>query len=387
MKISRVGIDAHFVTRLPRRGIGTYSLNLIRELVVLHPNIEFYLYIRHPDLEGVLPRAPNVHIRQLLAALDPLWEQVALPFYARRDRVDILHSLGNTGPVFISRHIRHVLSLMDVMFLQSGEFFPKPVTLYQSIGRWYRALVAPRCSRNATAVITISEFSKCDIIKFMPGLNPGRLTVTHLACDSSFTELNSVAIARCKSLQSSGADAPFILCLGADDPRKNTLRMVQAYLKMVRENEVAENLVIAGYKNWESSLAYKEVLEASASDKVKFLAFVPMPELVSLYRHATLFAYPSLYEGFGIPILEAFNTGCPVVASGTTSIPEVGGDAVLYIDPESVEELAAGMLRLINDPALRQLLSSLGRARAAQFGWDRVANQTIDVYQRCLACN
>lgn len=383
----KIGIDAHFVTRLPRRGIGTYSLNLIREMVAARPDIEYYLYIRHPDLEAILPRAPNVRVRQLAAPLDPLWEQVALPCAARRDRVDILHSLGNTGPLFVPSHIRHVLSLMDVMFLQSGEFVPKPVTVYQRIGRWYRALVSPRCSRNAAAVITISEFSKRDINQFIPGLDTGRLTVTHLACDPSFTDVGLAATARSQSPQSSGMETPFILCLGADDPRKNTLRMVLAYLKLVRENCVAETLVIAGYKNWESSLAYKEVLQAGATDKVKFLPFVPMPELVSLYRRATLFAYPSLYEGFGIPILEAFNTGCPVVASGTTSIPEVGGDAALYIDPESVEELAAAMLRLISDPALRELMSGLGRARASQFGWDRVANQTIDVYRRCLAGN
>ena len=180
---------------------------------------------------------------------------------------------------------------------------------------------------------------------------------------------------------------PFIFCLGADDPRKNTLRMVQAYLKLVRENDVTEKLVIAGYKNWENSQAYKEVLQVGATDKVKFLSFVPMLELVSLYRHATLFAYPSLYEGFGIPILEAFNMGCPVVASGTTSIPEVGGDAALYIDPENVEELAAAMLRLISEPDLRELMSRLGCVRASQFGWDRVASQTMEVYRSCLAGN
>lgn len=386
-KFMRIGIDAHFVTRLPRRGIGTYSLNLILEMVATHPDIEFYLYIRHSDFESVIPVRPNVFVRQLNAPLDPLWEQVALPLAARRDRVDILHSLGNTGPLFLPKKIRQVLSLMDVMFLQSGEFVPKPVTMYQSIGRWYRALVTPRCSRNSAAVITISDFSKSDIINFIPGLDPGRLTVTHLACDPVFTNLGVVAVSNDNTTLRPRSKDSFILCLGADDPRKNTLRLVQAYLKLVRENCVAENLIVAGYKNWEDSLAYKEVFKADATDRVKFLSFVPMPKLVSLYRSATLFAYPSLYEGFGIPILEAFNTGCPVVASGTTSIPEVGGDAALYIDPESVEELAAAMLRLISDLDLRESMSILGRARAAQFGWDRVANQTIDIYRRCLAGN
>jgi glycosyltransferase involved in cell wall biosynthesis len=276
---------------------------------------------------------------------------------------------------------------MDVMFLQSGEFVPKPTTLYQKIGRWYRRIVSPRCSRKSAAVITISDFSKRDIIQFIPGLDPSRLAVTHLACDLSFTDLGEAKLIDSIKTLGSMPNGPFLLCLGADDPRKNTLRMVQAFLKLLRENGVAESLVVAGYKNWETSLAYKEVQKAGAMDKVKFLAFVPMSELVSLYRQATLFAYPSLYEGFGIPILEAFSTGCPVVASGTTSIPEVGGEAALYINPESVADLAAAMLRLINDQSLREKMIGLGRARAAQFNWDRVAKQTIDVYLQCLDCN
>lgn len=379
VKPTRVGINAHFVTRMPRRGIGTYSLNLIRAMVALRPDIEFYLYIRHSDRQAVLPTGPNVFVRQLNVPLDPLWEQVALPLAAYRDGVNLLHSLGNTGPIFTIGNIHQVLTIHDVMFLQTGVFVPKPVTVYQKIGRWYRALITPRCARKACEIITVSNFSKCDILSLIPEVDPKHVVVTYEGCDPVFSDQTYVGPDKLDFLK------PFIFCLGADDPRKNTLRIVISYLKLLREHGVAENLVIAGYKNWEDSLAYKKVIEAGAIDKVKFLSFVSMPELVSLYRHAKLFVYPSLYEGFGIPILEAFNAGCPVVASCTTSIPEVGGNAALYIDPESVDELSAAMLKLICDPALRESMSSLGRARAVQFGWDRVANQTIDVYRRCLS--
>lgn len=372
----KIGIDAHFVTRLPRRGIGTYSLNLIRDLVVLRPDIEFYLYIRHPDLEAVLPSAPNVRVRRLAAPLDPLWEQVVLPLAARRDGVDVLHSLGNTGPLLLAGRIRQVLSLMDVMFLQSGELVPKPVTVYQKIGRWYRALVSPRCARSAAAVITISDFSRLDIMQMIPGLGSDRLTVTHLACDCAFS--------------ATGPDtdvdqqAPFILCLGAEDPRKNTLRMVQAYLALIGDKVVTANLVVAGYKNWENSAAYTKVQEAGAKDRVKFLSFVPVPELVNLYRRATLFAYPSLYEGFGIPLLEAFSCGCPVVASNAASIPEVAGDAVIYVDPLNVQEIRQAMRKLILDADLRRALVQRGYARALEFSWAETAKQTVTVYERCI---
>jgi glycosyltransferase involved in cell wall biosynthesis len=300
----RVGIDAHFVTRLPRRGIGTYSLNLIREMVGTRPDIEFYLYIRHPDIEAALPIGPNVFVRQLTVPLDPLWEQMALPLAAYRDRVNVLHSLGNTGPLFTIGNIRQVLTIHDVMFLQTGDFVPKPVTLYQKIGRWYRARITPRCALRACEIITVSEFSKRDILALIPAVDPKHVAVTYEGCDPVFFETSRGSDQGNKVPNKLDLLKPFIFCLGADDPRKNTLTMVRSYLKLVREHGVSENLVIVGYKNWEDSLAYNEVLEAGAMKKVNFLTFVPLPELVSLYRHATLFAYPSLYEGFGIPILE-----------------------------------------------------------------------------------
>jgi glycosyltransferase involved in cell wall biosynthesis len=383
----RVGINAYFVTRLPRRGIGTYALNLIRVMVESYPDIEFYLYMQNLDFEGVLPVAPNVRVRRVAAPLYPIWEQVSLPLAAYRDKVDLLHSLGNTGPVIGMGDIRQVLTIHDVMFLQMGEFASKPVTLYQKIGRWYRAKVTPRCARSFQELITVSEFSKRDILSLMPEVDPGHIAVTYEGCDPVFSEATKDSAPGCLVSDELNVIDPFIFCLGADDPRKNTLTMVMSYLKLVREHGVTENLVIAGYKDWENSLAYKAVVQAGANDRVKFLPFVSIEELVSLYRRAVMFAYPSLYEGFGIPILEAFNTGCPVVASGITSIPEVGGDAVLYFNPESVEELTAAMLRVIVDPELRVAMISKGRARAIQFGWDRVANQTINVYRRCLACN
>jgi glycosyltransferase involved in cell wall biosynthesis len=379
----RVGIDARFVTTLPRRGIGTYSLNLIRSLVGENPDVEFFLYTRHVDHEGVLPRARNAQVRRLAVPLYPLWEQLALPLAASRDRVDILHCLGNTGPIFASGRPRQVLSLMDVMFLDTGEFVPRPVTTYQRLGRLYRSQVSPRTSQRADAVITISDFSRRDILRLIPGLDPARVTTIHLACDPAFSE-KAAAEERDPALDSL-PPSPFILCLGAEDPRKNTLRMVRAYLALLRNDDVAEDLVIAGYRNWERSPGFLEARKAGAESRIHFMPYVPMADLVDLYRRATLFAYPSLYEGFGIPILEAFSAGCPVVASGATSIPEVGGDAASYFDPRSVEELAEAMLRVIRNPRLRASMIEKGRQRARGFGWDQVAARTMEVYRGCLA--
>ena len=371
----RVGIDARFVTRQARRGIGTYSLNLIAELVKLDPMIEYVLYIDRPDVEGILPQARNVRVRRLRMPFYPLWEQLALPLAARLDRLDILHCLGNTAPLTLPARVRLVLSLHDVMFLQSGEFIPKPTTLYQRAGRAYRSMVVPQDARTSAAIITISEYSRTDILQLITGLNPGRVTVVHLACDPTFSDVALVPSTL------AGLQRPYILCLGAEDPRKNTLRAVRAYLHAVQRHGIRENLVISGYTNWQRSPSFREVQAAGASGRVTFLPFVSTHELARLYREARLFLYPSLYEGFGIPMLEAFASGCPVIASNATSMPEVGGDAALYVEPLDEYDIEQAIVRLIADDALRQCLIERGHRRRREFGWDLTASRTLEVYR------
>jgi len=378
----RIGIDARFITRQPRRGIGNYSLNLVAELVRLDPSVEYFLYISQPDIEGILPKLPNVTIRRLWMPFYPLWENIALPLAAWKDRIEILHSLGNTAPLVMPPGVRLVLSLMDVMFLQSGEFIPVPTNSYQKFGRIYRSFVVPRCVRLAKAVITISDYSKQDIFHLISGIDSSLITVTHLSCDAVFSNTR-------KSVSEKHAggvlSTPFIFCLGADDPRKNTLRLVRSYIQLLNEFGIKEDLVISGYRNWESSESYQAVIDAGVEDRVQFLNFIDIDELAQLYKTANIFVYPSLYEGFGIPILEAFSSGCPVVASNVTSIPEVGGDAALYFDPLSEKQIAEAVFQILNDINLRSSLIERGYRRARQFSWTKTAQNTLEVYKRCLA--
>ncbi|WP_062112139.1 glycosyltransferase family 4 protein [Collimonas pratensis] len=376
----RVGIDARFITRHPRRGIGNYSLNVVAELVRLSPETEFFLYISAPDHEGILPRAANVTVRQLTTPAYPFWEQLALPRAARHDHLDILHCLGNTAPVIMPRGIKLVLSLMDVMFLQTGEFVPKPTNNYQALGRIYRRAVVPRCTLSADRVITISEYSRRDILDLIPNLDPERVSVTFLSCDAIFKQA-----VKEQPQNSVTGRSPYILTLGANDPRKNTLRLVKAYLALWKKHEIDEQLVISGYANWENSEAYRVVKNAGATDRVKFLSFISIEELADLYRNATFFVYPSLYEGFGIPLLEAFSAKCPVLASNTTSIPEVGGDAALYVDPLNQDSIEQAMYQLVHDDKLRQSLADRGYARALEFTWTETARKTLSIYQHCMS--
>lgn len=381
--VMRVGIDGHFATRLPRRGIGTYALNLINAITSTFPNVEFYIYIRHPDSEMILPNLTNVKIRLIKAFADPVWEQVMLPLALSRDSLDVFHSLGNTGPLVMPRNVCHVLSLMDVMFLHSNKFLPKPTNFYQIIGRLYRSLIAPKVAKNSDAIITISEYSKNDILKMINSISENKISVVNLDCDPLFKEGHKTFDDHEDVIKLFGLKTPFILCLGADDPRKNTLRIILSYIGLVQNHNINEDLVLVGYKNWESSFCYREVLRANLTARVHFLPFVSTANLVGLYRGAKLFLYPSLYEGFGIPLLEAFNLGCPVIASNTTSIPEVGCNAPLYIDPESLLDLNAAIFSLIKNSQLRLIMKERGLSRAKDFSWRNVAMKTMGVYKQC----
>lgn len=383
LKKMRVGIDARFVTRQPRRGIGNYSLNLINELVKLDNAIDFVIYIAQKDREDILPQLSNVKIRQLWPSNYPLWENFALPIAVKQDNLDILHCLGNTAPFLLPSSVKLVLSIMDVMFLQKGDFVPKPTNRYQKLGRLYRKITVPFSARYAKKIITISDFSRNDITQLIPKVSEKKICVTHLSCDSIFINNRTNFKDQIIPLHNP-VIKPYIFCLGAEDPRKNTFRFVQAYLKLLKDGLITENLVVSGYANWEISASFEAVKAAGAEQKVIFLEFVAIEYLSILYSNATVFVYPSLYEGFGIPILEAFSSGCPVMASNLTSIPEVGGDAALYFDPLNVSEMEAKLLRLINNPELRQELVIRGYKRSKQFAWSETAIKTMAVYWECM---
>lgn len=378
----RVGLDARFATRTPRRGIGNYAVNLINEIVALDASIDFILYIDEFDNDEILPNMPNVRICKLGPSIYPLWEVFSLPLAVIRDNIDILHCLGNTAPLFLSKRIHLVLSIHDVMFLRTGELIPKPISQYQKWGRLYRALLVPIVARRAKRIITVSNFSMNDILISISGILQDEIRTTHLSCDSIF-QSKSISSVSCENLPSDIISSSFVLCLGAEDPRKNTLRVVNSYLDLLSKNAISANLVICGYSNWSTSESYQVVRSAKAESKVLFLNYISIENLAILYSKAAVFVYPSLYEGFGIPLLEAFSSGCPVVASNLTSIPEVGGDAVLYFDPMSEEDIGLALLKVVTDSVLREELIARGYVRARQFSWKYTALKTLSVYKEC----
>jgi glycosyltransferase involved in cell wall biosynthesis len=375
----KIGIDARFAVG-KRRGIGNYTLKLIQNLALMDSENQYLLYVDHDDFEGVLPKKTNFKVNKISPSNYLLWEQIALPLQARRDSLDILHCTGNTAPILIDKRIRLVSTIHDVMYLKDRHELAESASLYQRVGRLYRRMVVPRTVNHLSMVITVSEFSKNDISKHIRGFKNGFIRVTHEAAGIEFyCSDRHEALEKIQDKFNFTGD--YILTLGALDPRKNTELVIQKFIELKNEWHFNEKLLIVGIPNWRQTDIFKIVRRSGRSKDIIFLDFVSEGEMVLLYNAAAVFLYPSLYEGFGIPPLEAMACGVPVIASNTTSIPEVVGDAALLIDPVNGEEFKSALMRLLMDGIFCDILRERGFKQAQKFSWRKMALETLEVYK------
>ncbi len=367
----RVGVDVRFLR--VRRGVGNYLSQLLRQFEKVEADFEFYLYGDSPEIAAYIPKSPRFQFRVLRPSFYPLWEQVALPVAAWRDRIDVLHCPGNTGPIFCTARV--VVGIMDVIYMLPTGTIPKSPSLFQRLQRLYYRAVVPVVAARAQQVITISNYSKADIIQYLH-LSADRVRVCALA--GSFGEESGVK----NSVDSRAIpEAPFILVLGAVDPRKNTARAIEAFAKLSRMSGADYILVVAGLRDVDST-PYRDLTRAlGIESKVNFVGFVSDETLRFLYSHCAMFLYLSLYEGFGLPVLDAMSCGAPVVASHSSSIPEVAGDAAILVAPEYTDAAVSAMIAIHTDKALALRLSNRGKERATHFSWRSFAEETVAVYK------
>ncbi|MFK0731741.1 MAG: glycosyltransferase family 4 protein [Gloeotrichia echinulata HAB0833] len=377
-----IGIDTRFALK-KRRGIGNYTLNLVQSLAKIDQENQYFIYTDQPDSENLLPKAANVKIRNLVPANYLLWEQLILPRQAVKDGIDILHCTANTSPVFLNKSTKLIVTIHDVMYLKDSALLPKSNVMYQRLGRVYRSAIVSKTIKNANKVITVSNFSKSDILHHFPSLQPKSIITTYEAADPAFSILDSQYTSKIIKNRFNLA-GKYLLTLGGTDPRKNTKLVIQAFSKLKQTQNIDQKLVIVGIPNWKQSEFYHLVCLLQCENDVIFTDYVTQEELVCLYNCATLFLYPSLYEGFGIPPLESMACGTPVITSNTTSIPEVVGDAALQIDPNSQEALEAAVYKLLIDNSLRENLIQRGLAQAKQFSWQKMAEETLDIYKSII---
>ena len=361
----RLGMLAYGLDR-QLGGIGTYTVELHHALELAGQQV-MVLHAGRSQGDGVLS-LPGARLLPSLLTLG----QVEIAFQTRRHDLDIIHDPTGSCPILLAPTYR-VVTIHDVI----PYLYPQTST---RLDRWIYRYWLPWAVQHVDVIITVSQQSRKDILHFLP-VSPDKVMVIPEAADSRFRPLPDDVVA--SVLQRYDIPKPYILYVGSLAPRKNLPRLLRAYAR-VREWHPAWRLVIVGARKWKTTPIFATVQQLELEPYVHFTGYVADEDLPALYNGADLFVFPSLYEGFGLPVLEAMACGTPVITSNTSSLPEVAGDAALLVDPHDVEAIAAAMHRVLTDPDLARKLRKKGLARASQFTWERTARETIAVYEKVL---
>jgi glycosyltransferase involved in cell wall biosynthesis len=367
----RIAIDAHSVgTGLA--GNESYVTNLVEALARVDRLNRYTLYVTKPAaVERFKDRWPNFSVRRTLPHTPLVRIPLTLSTELRRRPVDLLH-VQYTAPPLAPCPV--VVTIHDLSFEHLPETFKRR-------SRAQLRLTVRRSARGAAHVITSSEYSRRDLIKTY-GLPPERVSVTRLAAAEHFRPVTDEAELR-RVREAYGIEGEYVLAVGSIQPRKNLVRLVEAYstLRRGRPKDKLPQLVLVGKRAWLYGETFRAIEESGLSGEIKFTGYVPDADLPPLYSGAVCFVYPSYFEGFGLPPLEAMRCGAPVVAGGRTSLPEVVGDAGLLVDPFDADALASAITRLVDDSRLRAELRRKGLERAREFDWLETARRTLKVYE------
>ncbi len=352
----KIGIDVHSAHQR-KTGIGVYTHNLVRGLRSVDTANEYILY------GDSRPR--NLKTLERIAR-----ENTYIPARSFWDRLDLLHIPGYSVPLFSKGTL--VVTVHDLI----GMIYPENLAL---MSRFYWGTWLPMVVGRADKIIADSYNTKRDIIKLL-GIPEAKIRVIHLAADPKFRPVRDpLALHQVK--RRFNLAKPFVLYVGTIEPRKNLIRVMEAWSQVRRRTKIPYQLVITGFQAW----AYHEVSDLARRLEIKrdvvFTGYVRDEELPLLYNACDLFIFPSLYEGFGMPVLEAMACGVPVLTSNTSSIPEVAGEDAVSVDPTDVDKMALAIQQILEDAALRERLRQAGPKRAAQFSWEKTARQTLEIYE------
>lgn len=363
---------------LPRCGIATYTTRLIEGLSEVD-NKNSYTIFADGETTGRLGKLGGnfevVHPGRFTGSrwASVIWEQTFLPRELRRRKVDILHSMNMVSPAALRS--RSVITYHDLTVLM----FPE---LHSAVRQKYYAVSVPRSLRKADAVICISRSTRRDLLSAFD-VEPSRVHVVHIGVEDSGSHRRGDGEEE-RVRARYGIEEPFVLYVGTLEPRKNVPRLLEGFVKAGRAwADFPPKLVVAGRKGWQYGEIFAKASELKVEESVVFTGSVDDGDLGPLYRAATAVAYPSLYEGFGLPLLEAMAQGTPVVTSCVSSLPEVAGGAAVLVDPYDTDDIARGLADACLDTALRAKLKQRGTDRAKSFSWQQTARRTLKVYEGC----
>jgi glycosyltransferase involved in cell wall biosynthesis len=367
----RIGIDISTLTESPD-GVSCYLLNLVEHLSLIDGENSYFLYTnRKTNL-----RVPRVNIknnnfvlRQSNNSHRLIWMQCQLPFLLKKDRIDVLHS-----PCYNIPLVSGVPSIVTVHDTTSS-LFPEQFVLKHRV--IYSTLV-PLSAKKASRIIAVSENTKQDIIRLFK-IPENKIVAIHEGVNKTFYPRKNDEVDRLKRRYN--IEGNYVLFVGTLQPRKNLVYCIKAFNLLKSNRNIEYKLVIAGKKGWFYNNIFRTVRQLNLVSHVVFLGQVPEEDLPLLYSGAGLFIFPSLYEGFGLPPLEAM--AC-VIASDTSCFPEILDKSAVLVDPHNVRQLADEMSKILLDGQLREKMTAMGFERVKQFNWEKTARETLKVYSETL---
>src|ERR1051326_4568361 len=363
----RFAVDAHAIGR-HLTGNEVYVRSLLSALAGLNQKSELVAYVSADSAAQYLP----ANIRTRRVATNPFLRLgFDLAMRVRQDRPDLLH-VQYTAP--LACPVPVVVSVHDVSFLEHPEYFTRDRA-------WQLQFTVRRTVKRAARILTGSEFSRSSILKVYGDLEEDKVVVVPNAAASEFRPVSrDSAAAAVRERLSIGA--PFVLSVGDLQPRKNQIGLIKAFARLVNAYpQLKQNLVLAGKETWFADQVHKAARDSGVSDRIQFLGFVSDDDLLQLYNACDVMVFPSFYEGFGLPALEAMACGRSVLCSNTTALPEVVDGAAILFDPYRVDEITRAIADLLLDPQLRGRMERLGLQRAAHFSWQKTAERTLEVFR------
>lgn len=369
-----IGIITDLVDR-ECEGIGKYTYNLIKNLNIIDRKNEYNLIHNKRNDLNIYKINKETYIPMLNTFGESFWRCLVLPFKFRNNGPDIIHDpTDGIGALSFKTVSKRIITMHDLI----PYLFPE----YTSKGSWIaHKLLYKKTIENSDMIITDSNSSKNDIVNIFK-VPENKIRVIYIAADEKYKVLPEEEILNFK--KSMGFDFPFILYLGALDPRKNILNLLKSFYHFKKEG-FPHKLVLVGGTRFNSGPIEKNIQEIirklDLQRDVILTGYLPEKYIPKIYNAAEAFVFPSFYEGFGLPPLEAMSSGTPVITSNTSSLPEVVGDAGITIDPTNVNELADAMIKIISDTSLKDEMVKKGLKRAKKFSWIRTAKETLSVYE------
>lgn len=362
----KIGIDASKISIAEKTGTENYSHNLLRELLKIDKNNEYLLYLRE-EAPDFAKEKENVTCKKI--SLPRLWTQAGLASEVLFNPPDVLFIPSHTMPVVHRPGLKTVVTIHDLgaEFLKQYHQFPQKLYLNKS---------TEFVAKFATHLIAVSEATKKDLISKL-GVSPERITVVYEAWDKELFHIPSKSSVQSVRMKYH-LEGDYLIFVGTIQPRKNLERLIEAFSKA----KIGVDLVLVGKPGWLSGPIYAAPKKFGVADRVKFLGHVPNEDLAGLYGGSRALVFPSLYEGFGIPVLEAMACGTVVLTSNVTSLPEVGGDGAYYVDPYDTKSITVGLEEIVIKDNLRDLLLLNAIKQVQKFSWKKAAAETLKVLEK-----